>query len=131
MASHDFYSYAARITTDITCHMGAESGGSYKAKKARAMLKNAGSSHNWNMLFMRADTVAEAAAARHSLTKGTFTTHIILLLHGTAHITACISARWWCALTRTHALPHERRAAGSRERVVDGRAAGPRRNARY
>lgn len=51
-----------------------ESGG-YKAKKARDLQKTAGSSHNWNMLFMRSDTVAEAVAKGHSLTKGELLDH--------------------------------------------------------
>jgi ABC-type Zn2+ transport system substrate-binding protein/surface adhesin len=35
----------------------------------------AASSHNWNMLFMRSDTVAEAVAKGHSLTKGELLDH--------------------------------------------------------
>ena len=50
-------------------------GGGYKAKKARQLQKTAGSSHNWNMLFMRSDTVAEAVAKGHSLSKGELLDH--------------------------------------------------------
>jgi multiple RNA-binding domain-containing protein 1 len=39
------------------------------------MQKMAGSSHNWNMLFMRSDTVADAVAQRYSLTKGELLDH--------------------------------------------------------
>ena len=38
----------------------AEEAGGYKAKKAAQLQKTAGLSHNWNMLFMRSDTVADA-----------------------------------------------------------------------
>jgi multiple RNA-binding domain-containing protein 1 len=44
--------------------------GGYKAQKEKKMKEQAGSSHNWNMLFMRADTVADAAAASHNMKKG-------------------------------------------------------------
>ena len=44
--------------------------GGYKAQKEKKLKDQAGSSHNWNMLFMRADTVADAAAASHKMSKG-------------------------------------------------------------
>ena len=34
-----------------------------------------GPSHNWNMLFMRPDTVAEAVAQGHHLSKGELLDH--------------------------------------------------------
>ncbi len=43
--------------------------GGYKKERDKKLKEKAGSSHNWNMLFMRADTVADAAAAAHDMTK--------------------------------------------------------------
>jgi len=53
----------------------ADESGGYKAQKAKQLQKTAASSHNWNMLFMRSDTVAEAVAKGHSLTKGELLDH--------------------------------------------------------
>ncbi len=41
---------------------GEEGKGGFKKKREQRLKDGAGSSHNWNMLFMRQDTVADAAA---------------------------------------------------------------------
>eukprot|EP00960_Hanusia_phi_P003384 99200-Hanusia_phi.AAC.1 len=48
---------------------GSKEGSSYKAKKKEQQKKTSSSSHNWNMLFMRSDTVAEAIANKHQMDK--------------------------------------------------------------
>ncbi|EKX44674.1 hypothetical protein GUITHDRAFT_109452 [Guillardia theta CCMP2712] len=50
-------------------------GSSYKAKKKEQQKKTSASSHNWNMLFMRSDTVAEAIANKHQMDKAQLLDH--------------------------------------------------------
>ena len=47
----------------------------YKSEKASKDKAKAGSSHNWNSLFMRADAVADAVAAEAGLAKGALLDH--------------------------------------------------------
>jgi len=47
----------------------AETAGSYKRKREAQLKATAGSSHNWNPLFMRAEAVGEAMASRYAIDK--------------------------------------------------------------
>ena len=66
---------ARAASSSSSSHGGAEGGGGgganrgYKEKKDAQQKAQAGSSHNWNSLFMRADAVGEAVAERYGVAK--------------------------------------------------------------